>query len=387
MAVRSVDGSDGSAAVSGDGRGAAAGGPARSPRGAHFAKPDGPDLPWYLSGYTVVTLSLAAVALLALIASNFVGAPAGAHRVGRGGAPGASAPRRAPGAHGTGTALPGAAAKSPPPEAITASTAGGVALDPTLFTSGACVAYPPLRGDRHETVFVDAGHGGVDPGAQGTTTTGRTIYEADETLPVELDLMALLRGAGYRVVVSRTGDDTVARPILGDITPTTQIFTAQGAKNDIAARDVCANLARAALLVGIYFDAGTSPANAGSITAYDATRPFSAHSLRFATLLQGDVLAEMKARGWDIPDDGVQSDVALGGPPLTGAAASYDHLVLLGPADPGYFTTPSQMPGAIIEPLFLTDPAEGSIADSAAGRAAIAIGMAQAVEQYLQGAR
>jgi N-acetylmuramoyl-L-alanine amidase len=40
------------------------------------------------------------------------------------------------------------------------------------------------------------------------------------------------------------------------------------------------------------------------------------------------------------------------------------------------------MPGALIEPLFITDPFEGSIAVSAAGRTAIALGTAQAVEQY-----
>jgi len=42
------------------------------------------------------------------------------------------------------------------------------------------------------------------------------------------------------------------------------------------------------------------------------------------------------------------------------------------------------MPGALIEPLFITDPYEGTIAASNAGHQAIATGMAQAVEQYLQ---
>jgi N-acetylmuramoyl-L-alanine amidase len=64
--------------------------------------------------------------------------------------------------------------------------------------------------------------------------------------------------------------------------------------------------------------------------------------------------------------------------------ASYDHLMLLGPAFPGHFTTPSEMPGALIEPLFITDPFEGTVAASAAGQEAIAQGMAEAVVQYLQ---
>jgi N-acetylmuramoyl-L-alanine amidase len=40
------------------------------------------------------------------------------------------------------------------------------------------------------------------------------------------------------------------------------------------------------------------------------------------------------------------------------------------------------MPGALIEPLFITDPFEGSIADSTAGQLAIAGGLDEAVTQY-----
>ena len=74
------------------------------------------------------------------------------------------------------------------------------------------------------------------------------------------------------------------------------------------------------------------------------------------------------------------ADVEPGGPALTGSqAAAYGHLLLLGPARAGYFATPSQMPGALIEPLFITDPFEGSIAASVSGQDAIAAGLAQAV--------
>ena len=76
------------------------------------------------------------------------------------------------------------------------ATASGQPLDTATFADGSCVAYPPTSGDHHETVFLDAGHGGIDPGGVGTTEAGKSIYEADETLPVELDAMALLRAAG-----------------------------------------------------------------------------------------------------------------------------------------------------------------------------------------------
>ena len=78
----------------------------------------------------------------------------------------------------------------------------------------------------------------------------------------------------------------------------------------------------------------------------------------------------------------VLSDTLLGRPALSQAGDGYGHLLLLGPADPGYFSTPSEMPGALIEPLFITDPFEGSIATSPAGQQTIASGIAAAVEQY-----
>ena len=100
-------------------------------------------------------------------------------------------------------------------------------------------------------------------------------------------------------------------------------------------------------------------------------------------------MAGLNARGLGIPNDGVMPDDSLGsyvGDPesggIAGEAASYNHLLLIGPADSGFFTTPSQMPGAVIEPLYITDPFEGSIAASTSGRQVIAAGIAKAVEQY-----
>ena len=84
------------------------------------------------------------------------------------------------------------------------SRSAGVEIDPGYFSPGACVAFPPTRGNRHLTVFLEAGHGGPDPGAVGTTRTGQVIYEADQTLPVVLDTTTILRRAGFRVLVSRT---------------------------------------------------------------------------------------------------------------------------------------------------------------------------------------
>jgi N-acetylmuramoyl-L-alanine amidase len=258
-------------------------------------------------------------------------------------------------------------------------TAAGIAIDPAYFSPGACAAFPPTTGDRHLTVFLDAGHGGLDPGAVGITRSGREIYEADQTLPVVLDTMTILRRAGFRVAVSRTGPTTVLRLGPGDVSG--HVLTAVGVHDDVAARDVCANMAHADVLVGVYFNAGASAADAGCITGYDAARPFAGDNRRLAELVQSDVLAAMNAQGWQIPDAGAQTDQGLGSA-LTSADQAYRHLLLLGPAKKGYFSTPSMMPGALIEPLFITDPFEGSIAASGRGQRVIAAGLARAIEQY-----
>lgn len=271
---------------------------------------------------------------------------------------------------------------------VHSASANGTSLDAAAFAPGACRAYPPTDGDTKKTVFLDAGHGGIDPGGVGTTESGQTVYESTVNLAIELDTMALLRAHGYRVVVSRTQDTTVVRLAPGDTDE--GVLSLQGSFDDVSARDVCANLAKADVLVGIYMDAGSSSQNAGSVTLYDTDRSFSGSNARLAGLLQDDVLSAMNAQGWQIPNDGAVSDEGFGssvGDPADGGlaaeAAAYDHLLLIGPAESGFFSTPSTMPGAVIEPLYLTDPFEGSIAASTADQRVVAQGIARAIEQFL----
>lgn len=222
----------------------------------------------------------------------------------------------------------------------------------------------------------------------GTTSSGQAVSESTVNLAVALEAASELRASGFTVVLSRTGASSVVRLSTQDVDGSE--LTQQGVFDDVAARAVCANLAKADLLVGIYMDSASSSDAAGSVSLYDEDRPFSAASRRFATLLETDVLAQLNANGWQIPDDGAVSDSGYGsevGNPADGglaaAAASYDHLLLLGPASGGSFSTPSTMPGAVIEPLCLTDPFEASLAQSTAGRAAIARGITMAVDADL----
>jgi N-acetylmuramoyl-L-alanine amidase len=265
---------------------------------------------------------------------------------------------------------------------------GASSLDKGVFASGACMAYPPTVGDNHKTAFLDAGHGGIDPGAVGTTASGRQVDESNVNLAIELDTRSLLQARGFRVVVSRTRDTTVAH--LDPADTSDGVLSLEGAHDDVVARDMCANLARADVLVGIYMDASGSSQNAGSVTVYDAARPFARSNARLATLLQSGVLSTMNAEGWQIPDDGAVPDTGFGssvGDPSAGGlaaqAAGYDHLLLIGPPAAGFFSSPSAMPGAVIEPLYLTDPFEASIAADPGDQEVVARGIASAVRQFL----
>jgi N-acetylmuramoyl-L-alanine amidase len=60
----------------------------------------------------------------------------------------------------------------------TGAPTGGHAVDPAIFEPGSCRTFGPTAGDRHESVFLDAGHGSIDPGSVGVTESGQTVYEA-----------------------------------------------------------------------------------------------------------------------------------------------------------------------------------------------------------------
>lgn len=246
--------------------------------------------------------------------------------------------------------------------------------------SGTCLAFGPTRGDNGRTIFVDPGHGGVDSGTYGTTSTGDTVYEKQATLATGLDLLADLRAEGYRVVMSRIDDRLVVAAGAGDLSDGEMTLT--GEHNDTSARIACANAAHADILIALHFDAFSDPTVGGSETIYDSARPFSDANLRLAELAQSDVLAQFHASGWQVPDRGVVDDSSVGTPAYTSEAASYGHLLELGPAAPDWLNQPSAMPGILIEPLFLSRPSEADVAASALGQEAIARGLTQAVDAF-----
>src|SRR5437588_1840553 len=173
---------------------------------------------------------------------------------------GGTGPRRASTARASGT--PGVTVAPLPPSAVQLTAAG------FTFSPDACVAFPPTAaGPAKATIFLDAGHGGVDPGTGGRTSRGKRIQEKVATLGVVKAATEQLRAAGYRVVVSRWADVTVSVPGPGDIV--NGVFNADGARQDVLARVACANVSGAKALVSVHMNAFGLPSEGGALTIWD----------------------------------------------------------------------------------------------------------------------
>ena len=81
------------------------------------------------------------------------------------------------------------------------------------LASGACMSFAPSGGKPGKTVFIDPGHGGLDPGVVGSAG-GQQVLEKTVALSVGTRLAALLRRDGYRVVLSRTSDAATSSCVL-----------------------------------------------------------------------------------------------------------------------------------------------------------------------------
>jgi N-acetylmuramoyl-L-alanine amidase len=243
--------------------------------------------------------------------------------------------------------------------------------------SGACLSLAPTRAGSGQTVFIDPGHGGLDPGVVGGPRA-HPVLEKDVTLAVASRLSDLLRAAGYRVVMARTQDTTVIK--LSGSDSVYGSLTASAEHRDLAARAACANAAGAAALLSIHFDAFADPTVGGTETWYDSARVFAEANRRLATDVQSALVAALGTS-----DRGVWTDDELAAPTLTTSGSTYNHLIELGPLSAGWVDDPSQMAGALVEPLFLTKPSEAQIAADPAGQQVIAAALAAGVEKFLTG--
>jgi len=246
----------------------------------------------------------------------------------------------------------------------------------TGLAAGTCQSLAPTGKSRGRTVFIDPGHGGPDPGVPGRTASGTQLKESMLTLAVAKELSRQLRADGYGVVLSRTADTSVLAFELSQIPGGT--LTATQVRQDLQARVRCANSSNASALVSIHFNSYQDATAGGTETIYDTARPFAAQNMRLAQSLQSAMVSRL-----NLTDRGLVTDDELQAPTLSDRAGSYGHLLLLGPPEPGWLDEGTTMPGAMVEPLFLTAPAEAALAASPDGQRRLGAALAAGIEGYL----
>lgn len=239
---------------------------------------------------------------------------------------------------------------------------------------------PRILGDNPNAplIAIDPGHGGRDVGAVHRDAQGRVDWrESEVNLQMALRLRDLLLARGYRVFLTREDDralNAAGEDVNGDgITDHA---------DELQARVDAINAVGADLLLSIhqnsfYFGPG-DPAEdvGGTMTLYCRDRDFGDKNLRLARLVQAEVLRAFGNYGYAIRDRGVVADTNLEVPGSSGA-----YLVLLGP-ESERIARPSQMPGALCEVLFITNPVEAKLARDPILIARLAIAFADAVDAY-----
>jgi N-acetylmuramoyl-L-alanine amidase len=266
---------------------------------------------------------------------------------------------------------------------LAAAAACGRAEESTVRIDALKQAPPPAPSGPADplTVFLDAGHGGRDPGWGSYNFLPSGPYEKDLALDMAVRITAYLEAAGFHVVLSRTTDSDVNEPerdINGD--------GVMDVVDELQARIDLANASGAAVMLSLHWNGlGGSPLG-GSAVLYNDVRDFADQNQRLAEVVQVAQLKALASVGYESRDWGALPENSFSAPAQSVIDTGYRYNTLIGPAGP-YRPRPSQMPGAIAEPLYLTNPTELALARDPAVRDVLAQAYAQAVREFLRTTR
>jgi N-acetylmuramoyl-L-alanine amidase len=227
-------------------------------------------------------------------------------------------------------------------------------------------------------VVLDPGHGGqMHWGDEsGAVDLSGTLMEKQMTLKVGLLAASYLRGMGYTVYLTRTRDQHVNTPPR-DLNHDGKIDHI----DEFDARTLFANHHHADLFVSIHFDGNGDTSLHGTHGYYCPARPFWQSSKRLAGLLTTSVASQITKAGYKDPNNGIQTDVADKVPQ---ARPDYPYFLVLGPSR-SHWMTGTAMPGALIETLFMSNPADDAAMRKPAVVAGMAHGYANGIREYFNG--
>lgn len=248
------------------------------------------------------------------------------------------------------------------------------------------VAIPPVK--QQPTVFIDPGHGADEIGA-----AANGVVEKESNLEMALRVERLLAAEGVRVVLARRAD------VRANSGPPVTGFSAT--RLDLQARIDAANAEHADVWVSIHSNGSTNTGDRGVESYYNSSRPFVAQNQALAASLLRNVVAELWAGGFAVAERGALDDACLRafqgrcfplfvlGP---GRETTRDEVIRRGgdpaalgfaPGQDSIASRPAQMPGALIELLFITNPSDAAILQTEAAREAMARGIVRGILEQL----
>ncbi len=192
-------------------------------------------------------------------------------------------------------------------------------------------------------IVLDAGHGGADSGAVGPNG----LTEKEVNLDIAKRTRGLLRGAGYPVVMTREIDISPNSPPR-DLTGNGTI----GIADDLQARANIANRAKAAVFVSIHNNASLASGAGGTETYYWSGVGSGSDSARLARIIQEAIVSEI----------GLSSRGVFG--------ANF------------YVLRRTDMPAALVEGAFISNPVEEALLGTASFRQKVARGIFRGIKRY-----
>lgn len=274
-----------------------------------------------------------------------------------------------------------AASGFPTPSASPEGFAMGVPSVPTATI---------LDGQRAPIVCLDPGHGGPDSGfTQFWSELGFALVEKNLVLEHAWDLEARLKQHGYTVAMTRRTDVAVnatSADVNGDGKTEVDDLPDENKHSnrnldELQARINVCNEADADLLVSMHVNGFTSPIPHGYETWYTAEREFGAQNRQFALQAYDSLKGQLAEIGYVVDpsvERGANPDTASDVQTLN---SRYKHFVILGPSAPGTIVA-SEMPGAIVEALFVSNDGDALVLASPSGRNAIVNAYEEAIVQF-----
>jgi N-acetylmuramoyl-L-alanine amidase len=246
----------------------------------------------------------------------------------------------------------------------------------------------PVAFARAPVVCLDPGHGGDDRGFQSFFTDGGpSMEEAVLVLEHAWDLEARLQQRGYEVVMTRETDAAVnldGTDVNGDgRTAAHDPPRSYRNKNldELQARiDIC-NEAGADLLVSMHVNGFSDEDTRGYETWFTREREFGDKNAVFATLAYAHLKEQLSYIGYVLPAEDERGVL-----PDTTADQQKDyslfrHFIMTGPEVPGVIE-PSEMPGATVEALFVSNDGDAAVLASPEGRNVIVTAYENAIVDY-----